>query len=162
MRVLATILLTCAFASVSATDVQVVVVRDGRHIVVADGATLAAKLVALTESCSVNSTAYATPKEAWASISSSRSYLRVVFPEPRNASLVRSDNRLRSEQPIQEIRLPLPIGTWPAHVFVDSGNGILSLTKYDPFVFRELVLLPELELTTMAPYNSLVHLKRRQ
>jgi hypothetical protein len=123
---------------------------------------LAAKVIALAESCSVNSTAYAASKEAWAGATTSRSYVRVVFPEPRNVSLVRSDDGIRSEQPIREIRLPLPHGDWPAHVLVGNGNGILSLTKYDPFVLRELVLLPELELATLAPYKSLLLLQRRQ
>jgi hypothetical protein len=158
----AAILLTGAFASANAADTQAVVVRDGRHVVVADSATLAAKIIALAESCSVNSTAYAASKEAWTGAATSRSYVRVVFPEPRNVSLVVSDNGLRSQQPVQEIRLPLPHGNWPAHVLVGNGNAILSLTKFDPFVLRELVLLPELELAALAPYKSLLLLKRRQ
>lgn len=162
MRAFLAILLTCAFATASAADIQVVVVRSARHIVVADGAALAAKLVALVESCSVNSTTYASPKEAWAAVSNSRSYVRVVFPESRKVSLVRSEGQPRLEQSVQEIRLPLPHGDWPAHVFVGSGNEVIALTKYDPFVLRELVILPELELANIAPYSSLVHLTRRQ
>ena len=161
LRVLTAILLTGALASASATDVQVVVVRDGRHVVVVEGAALAAKLVALAESCSVHSTASAASKEAWASIATSRSSVRVVFPEPRKASLVRSEDRLRSEPSMQEIRLPLPPGDWPGHVFVGRGNGMTSRTQYDPFVLKDLVLLPELALATMAPYSSLLHWNRR-
>ena len=162
MRVLTALLLTCALASASATDVQVVVVRDGRHVVGGAGAALAAQLGALAESCSVHSTASAASKEAWARIATSRSSVRVVFPEPRKASLVRSEDRLRSAQSLQEIRLPLPHGDWPGHVFVGSGNGIPSRTQYDPCVLTDLVLLPELALATMAPYRSLLHWNRRQ
>jgi hypothetical protein len=162
MRVLAAMLLTGAFPLANAADTQVVVVRDGRNLVVADSATLAAKVIALAESCSVNSTSYAASKEAWASAATFRSHVRVVFPEPRKVWLVRASDGLRSEQPIREIRLPLPHGDWPAHVLVGNGNGVLSLTKYDPFVLRELVLLPELELATLAPYKSLLLLERRK
>ena len=161
MRALAAIILTSMFAAASAADPLVVVVRDGRNIVVADSVTLAAKVIALAESCSVNSTDYAAPMEAWPGITTSRSYVRVVFSEPRKTSLVQSGNPLRSELPVQEVRLPLPHGAWPAHVFVSSGRAMLALTKCDPFALRELVLLEELELATLAPYNSLIRLKPR-
>lgn len=160
VRAFLAILLMCALVSASAADAQVVAVREGRHVVVADSAALAAKLVALAESCSVNSAAYANPGETWASVASSRSYVRVVFPKHRKALLVRSPGQRPSEQPVREIRLPLPHGDWPAHVFVRVGNGVIALTKYDPFVLKELVLLPELELATTAPYKTLVDLKR--
>lgn len=161
-RTLAFVILMCTFASVSATDVQVVVVRDGRRVVVSDGPALAAILVTLAESCSVNSTTYAASEKAWAGIATSRSYVRVVFPEHRKISLVRSEDRLRSEQFVQEIRMPLPHGSWPAHVLVGTGHGIIALTKYDPIVLRKLAMLPELELATVAPYDSLMHLKEQQ
>lgn len=162
MRALATVLPLCASAPAKAAGAQVIVVRNGHEVVVPDGATWAAKLVALAESCSVDSSAHAAPTQSWAATAASRSGLRVAFPVPRTALLAQGANGIRSAQPVREIRLSLPHGDWPRHVLVSTGTGIVSLTKCDPLVLGELAMLPELGLTAVAPYNSLVPLKPRR
>jgi antitoxin (DNA-binding transcriptional repressor) of toxin-antitoxin stability system len=159
---LAAILLTSAFVSARAADALVVAVRDGRPIVVADSATLAAKVIALAQSCSVDSTGYAASKQAWEDVATSRSHIRLVFPEPRKLALVQSGNPRRSELPVEELRLPLPEGEWPAHVFVSSAGATRAVTKCDPIVLRKLVLVQELGLADVAPYSSLLRSGKRQ
>jgi hypothetical protein len=56
--------LTCGAGSVSAADIELRAVRHSRNVNVSDSERLAAKLVALVESCSVNSTAYTVAGDA--------------------------------------------------------------------------------------------------
>lgn len=163
MRAIAVIVaLICGAASVSAADIEVRAIRHGRSVVVTDGERLAAKLVALVESCSVNSTAYAVSRETWVQIAASDSFVHVAFSEPRSARLMSSNNRIREQRPIRAILLPLPEGRWPPHIFVRSGDDILSFTKDDPLVLREVVVEQELDLLTVEPYKFLVGLPRKQ
>jgi len=163
MRAIAVIaVVICGAASASAADIELRAVRHGRNVVVTDSERLAAKLVALVESCSVNSTAYAGSRETWVQIAASDSFVHVVFAKPRSARLMSSNNRIREQRPIQAILLPLPEGQWPAHIFVKSGDDTLSFTKDDPFVLREVVVEQELELLTVEPYKFLVSLPRKQ
>jgi hypothetical protein len=161
MRAIAVVLaLACGTASVRAADIELRAVRHGRSVRVADVARLGAKLVALVESCSVNSTAHAVSSETWARIAASDSFVHVAFTEPRRARLMGNDNRERDQRPIHAILLPLPEGRWPAHVLVRSGNDVLSFTKDDPLVLREVILERELDLLTVEPYKSLANLPR--
>ena len=152
----------CGVALVSAADVAVRAVRHNRDVVVSNRERLAEKLVALVESCSVNSTAYGVSDETWAKIAASDSFVRVVFSEPRRARLMSGDNQIREQRMIREILLPLPEGRWPAHIFVRSGKDTLSFTKDDPRVLRELILERELQLLTVEPYKFLVDLPNKQ
>jgi len=154
--------LVCGTGPVPAADLELRAVRQGRDIVVTHGDRLAAKLVALVESCSVNSTAHAVSSETWARIAASDSFVHVAFSEPRNARLMSGDNRTREQRPIRAILLPLPEGRWPTHILVKSGEDTLSFTKDDPLVLREVIMEQELELLTVEPYKFLVGLPRRQ
>lgn len=163
MRALAVIAaLTCGAASVSAAEVELLAVRHGHNVVVSDSERLAAKLIALVESCSVNSTAYAVSGDTWAQIVASGSFVHVAFSEPRRVRLMSNNNQVREQRTIQAILLPLPEGRWPAHVLVRSGNDTLSFTKDDPLILREVVLEQELQLLTVEPYKFLVSLPRKK
>ena len=147
-----TALVLCA----GCADSQLHAVRQKKDVAVSHGERLATKLVALAESCSVNSTAYAVSGDTWAQALASDSFVHVVFLEPRRTRLKSRDNQSREERPIREILLPLPEGSWPQHVFVRSGTDTLAFTKYDPLALQEVVLEEELRLLTVPPYEYLL------
>jgi len=137
-------------------DLQLHAVRQKQDVAVSHGERLATKLVALAESCSVNSTAYAVSGDTWAQALAADSFVHVVFPEPHRARLESRDNQSREERSIREILLPLPEGSWPKNVFVRSGTDTLAFTKYDPLALQEVVLEEELRLLTVPPYEYLL------
>lgn len=146
----------CAATSTSAADVAAHLVRHGHDVVTPDGERLARKLLAVVESCSVNSTSSAVPESDWPRMAASDSFLHVVFSPPRLALLVDREGQRRLPQAVREVLLPLPEGAWPAHVFVKTGRGTRSFTKYDPFVLRDLISEPGLQLLSVAPYTQLL------
>jgi hypothetical protein len=137
-------------------DFQLHAVRQKQDVAVSHGERLATKLVALAESCSVNSTAYAVSGDTWAQALASDSFVHVVFPELRRVRLESRDNHSREERSIREVLLPLPEGSWPKHVFVRSGTDTLAFTNYDPLALQEVVLEEELRLLTVPPYEYLL------
>jgi hypothetical protein len=145
-----------AAASAFAADAQVRAVRNNQPVAVSATERLAAKLAALVESCSVNSTAYAVSAETWSRLLASDSFVRVSFSPSRRLLIERSDNQAREERAIHEILLPLTEANWAEHVFVRTDDETLSFTKYSPFALREVVLEQELRLRTVPRYDSLV------
>lgn len=137
----------------SAQDIQVRAVRDKQAIRVAQPERVAAKLVAIVESSTLNSTAYAVADDTWNRVQGSASYVHVVFPGPRNVRVKGGGNQPAEERMVREMLLPLPPGTAPPHVYVRSGKETISLTKYDPRALRELALEEELRLKDLPPYG---------
>jgi hypothetical protein len=154
-------LLVAAFiggiAPVAAADVNLRVVRNKQNIAISSGERLATKLIALVESCSVNSTAYAVTGDIWAQVVASDSFVQVVFSEPRRIRLVSQNNQTRLQRLVREILLlPLPESRWPEHIFVKSDEDTLSFTKDNPLVLKEVVLEQDLRLHAIEPYKSLL------
>jgi hypothetical protein len=137
-------------------ELQLHAVRQKQDVAVSHRERLATQLVALAESCSVNSTGYAVSGDTWAQSLASDLFVQVVFAEPRRARLESHDNQSREERPIRETLLPLPEGSWPKHVFVRSGTDTLAFAKCDPLVLRQVILEEELRLATVPPYESLL------
>jgi len=137
-------------------DLQLHAVRHKQDVAVSHGKRLATKLVALAESCSVNSTSYAVSGDTWAQALASDSFVHAVFPEPRRVRLEGRDNQSREERSIREILLPPPEGSWPKNVLVRSGTDTLAFTKYDPPALQEVVMEEELRLLTVPPYEYLL------
>ena len=156
MAAIATVV--CGMAPASAADVALRAVRHHREVVVSEKERLAATLVALVESCSVDSTVYAVYADTWAQVTASDSFVHVVFAAPRRARLQRRDNRGQAQGTVREILLPLPEGKLPDHVFVRTERDTVSLTKYDPRVLREVVAEQDLRLQAVEPYKSLLGL----
>lgn len=148
--------------SVSAADIEIRAVRQNRDVMVSNSGRLAAKLIALVESCSVNSTAYAVSSDTWAGIAASDSFVHVAFSQPRRLRLIDNNNQIREQQMIREILLPLPEGRWPLHIFVRSEKDTLSFTKDDPLVFRDVVLERDLQLLKVQPYKFLLDMPKKQ
>jgi hypothetical protein len=142
-----------------ARDQKIRVVRHEREVSVSRGEQLAAKLVALAQSTSVNSTAYAVGASTWTTILNSDSFLLVSFSKPRTLRLVgRSAEGLSHAYQVHSLLLPLP-SEWPPHVYVKTDQEIISVTKYDPRVMRRLVMEPELQLSKARPYSSLISIR---
>ena len=160
MRVYAHILFALAFlgsiALVSAADVQIRAVRDKREVGIAHPERVATKLVAIAESCSVNSTAYAVSDETWARILNSDSFVRVVFSPRRRLRLWDRDNQARVQQMVGEVLFPLPMDRDPPHIYLKTENETISLTKYDPYALRELALEDDLLLRASPRYDFLL------
>lgn len=159
MRAIAVIIVfACTLASASAANIEARAVRHGHDVIVSDRNGLAAKLIRLVESSSVNSTAWAVSDDTWAQIEASGSFVRIVFPEPRRVQLMSQPPHVWELQLVRELLLPLPEGRWPAHIFVKVANDTLAVTKYDPSVFKEVILQQELQLLTVEPYKSFISL----
>ena len=141
---------------VFAAQPEVQVIRNGQATTVSRPEQLVAKLSTLAESSSVSSTAYAATVTTWKQLLASESHVRVLFPEPRILSLTLHNGQAQQPQQIHGLLLPLPTGEWPAHVFVNTGTKLISLTKFSPLVLKELVLEPDLQLSTVKPYTSLL------
>ncbi len=152
----------CSVAAASPRDTVVRAVRYHQDVTVAAPEALAARLVALLNSCSGNSTAYAMSGDTRAGMLASSSFIHVVFMEPRRARPMSDGDGTQAPRIIGEILLPLPEDKWPAHVLVKSEGKTLAFTKYDPLALRDIVLVRELRLQTVRPYDSLLHLPDRQ
>jgi hypothetical protein len=100
--------------------------------------------------------------DTWASVLASDSFIHVIFAVPRRAKPTSDGDDTQGPRAVREILLPLPDGKWPEHILVKSEGSTLSFTKYDPLVLREIVLLQELELQTVRPYESLLRLSGKQ
>jgi hypothetical protein len=152
--VLSIVLASCG-ATACAAELEVRVVRNGQAVVVSQVQSLASKLVSLAESSSVNSTAYAVAADTWAQSLASDSYVHVVFPSPRTLRLKVHNNEVQQPLLVSELLLPLPKGRWPAHLLAQAAGTTIALTKFDPPVFKTLLVEPELQLSAVPPYSSL-------
>jgi hypothetical protein len=162
MRTFACILFAAAFsgsvAFVSAADVQVRAVRDKREVQIAHPERVATKLIAIAESCSVNSTAYAVSDKTWAGIQGSDSFVHAAFSTPRQMRLRSRSGQDRKEWMVREVLFPLPIDRYPPHIYLKTEEGTISLTKYDHYALRELALEDELRLRAMPRYDFQLNL----
>jgi hypothetical protein len=145
-----------------AIEQKVHVVRHGKSVVLSRSEQVMNKLIALVESCSVNSTAYVVAKDTWEKILVSSSFIHVSFSNPRTLHLAASDGRARRPYQVLSLLLPLPTGQWPTHLLVNADGKTISLTKFDPLVFKGLVLESEIQLMAEQPYNSLVDIRSKR
>ncbi len=147
---------------VYAADVQVRVVRDKRELGIAHPERLATKLIAIAESSSVNSTAYAVSDETWARILGSDSFVHAVFSPPRRMRLRDRNNQDREERMVGEVLFPLPMDSDPPHIYLKTEKETISLTKYDPYALRELALEDDLRLRALPRYDFLLNLPSKR
>jgi hypothetical protein len=152
------VLLGANVLAFAAADVDIRAVRDNRPVAIHDGPASLEKLIALVQSCSVDSTLYAVSSTTWAQTIASGAFVHALFPEPRLMQLLSFDN----PRYVGEILLPLPDGRWPDHIFIRSGGDTLSVTKCHPLALRDLVDEIDPELLTVEPYKELPVLPRKQ
>src|ERR671931_662129 len=98
--------LICGLTSASAADVEVRAARDKQDVVITHPERVAAKLIAIAESCSVDSTTYAVSGNTWTGILGSDSFVHVVFATPRGIRLYERNARGREERMIREVLFP--------------------------------------------------------
>ena len=150
--------LICGLTSASAADVEVRAVRDKQNVVITHPERVATKLIAIAESCSVDSTTYAVSSNTWTGVLRSDSFVHVVFANPRRIRLYDRNVRAREERMVREVLFPLPLDRDPPHVYLKTGKEIVSLTKYDPYALRELALEEDLRLRGSPRYDFLLNL----
>jgi hypothetical protein len=146
----------CQVLPAIAVESVVNVVRNGQSVAVSRSEQVAGKLVALAESCSVNSTAYAVTTDSWSTALASGSFVQVGFKSPATLRLAGPGGQERQPYQVDALLLPLPIGRWPEHLLVQTGGKTVSLTKFDPLALKDLVVESDLRLGTALPYSSLV------
>jgi len=142
-----------------AAEQEVHVVRRGQGLIVSRGEQVAAKLVALAESASVNSTAYAVAGDTWAKVLASDSFVHVSFHKPRTLRLEAPTGQARQPYQVRSLLLPLPTGQWPVHLLVEADGKTISLTKFNPLALKQLVSESELQLSAVEPYSSLIGIR---
>lgn len=158
----ATLLLLMAAASVLvaapawADELQVRAVRGGNELAISHKDTIAANVVAMLESCTVNSTEHAVTDKTWAQQLAGDSFIYVLFPQPREVYVKSADNESREMRAIDEVLLPLPVGKWPPHVYARAGKETLSFSKYSGVPLKDIVMDGELRLGAVPPYDFLM------
>jgi hypothetical protein len=142
--------------SALADELQVRAVRHGKDIPIARKDAMAANVVALLESCTVNSTPNAGSAEAWRQQLAGDSFVHVVFPKPRELHLKTQDNQMRELRAVREILLPLPEGKWPSHLYARSDKDTLAFSKYSGVPLKDIAMDPDLKLGSVPPYDFLL------
>jgi plasmid stability protein len=143
-------------ASAWAEALQVRAIRHGQEVVISHRDTLAANVVAMLESCTVNSTEYAVAEGTWAQQLAGDSFVHVLFTRPREVYIKAADNESRETRAVSEILLPLPEGKWPQHVYARVGTETLSFSRYSAVPLKDIVMDGELRLGAVPPYDFLM------
>jgi hypothetical protein len=143
-------------ASAWAAELEVRAVRRGQELAISRKDTMAANVVAMLESCTVNSTENAVADNTWKQQRAGDSFVHVVFPKPREVYVKSADNESRETRAIDEILLPLPEGKWPQHVYARAGNETLSFSRYSGVPLKDIVMDGELGLGAVPPYDFLM------
>ena len=154
--VLLSLAIGSSLGAASAADPQVRAVRRGQEVAISHKDTMAANVVAMLESCTVNSTEYAVAENTWTQQLAGDSLVHVLFSRPREVYVKSTDNQLRETRAIDEILLPLPEGKWPAHVYARAGKQTLSFSKYSGVPLKDIVMDGELRLGAVPPYDFLM------
>jgi len=141
--------------SAMADDLQVRAVRGGHAVPIARESDMAANVVALLESCTVNST-QTMGEKTWEQQLASDSYVHVIFPKPRELHLKSEDNQTRQATAVKEILLPLPEGKWPSHVYARTEKQALSFTKYSGVPLKDIIMDGDLRISSVPPYDFLM------
>jgi len=141
--------------SALADDLQVRAVRGGHAVPIARVADMAANVVALLESCTVNST-QSMPEKAWEQQLAADSFVYVIFPKPRELRLKAEDNETRQATAVKEILVPLPEGKWPQHVYARTDKETLSFSKYSGVPLKDIIMDSDLRISSVPPYDFLM------
>lgn len=142
--------------SALAGDLQVRAVRGGQPVTIVRAENLAANVVALLESCTVNGTE-SMPEKAWEHQLESDSYVYIIFPKPRELRLKSVDNERRETQAVKEILVPLPEGKWPSHIYARTDKEEkLSFSKYSGVPLKDIIMDPDLRIGSVPPYDFLM------
>jgi hypothetical protein len=143
-------------APARADELQVRAVRHGSELALSRKDTMAANVVAMLESCTINSTENAVAEGTWAQQLAGDSFVHVVFPQPREVYVKSADNETRETRSINEVLLPLPEGKWPQHLYARAGKETLSFSKYSAVPLKDIVMDGELRLGAVPPYDFLM------
>lgn len=149
MKLILAILLV--WTHLALADSHLRIVRHDKDVVVPQGSVLITNIVALAESASVDSTAYAVTPSAWQQVLDSDSFVLVSFDPPASVSLIAGSND-RHKVMVKQILVPLPEKHEPAHIFVKTGTQTLGLTKYSPKPLKRIIRDPLIAIVLKHPY----------
>ena len=155
-RTLLLLALGSTLGAAAAADPQVRAVRRGHELAISHKDAMAANVIAMLESCTVNSTEHAVADKTWAQQLAGDSFVHVRFPQPRELYVKSADNQVRETRAIDEILLPLPEGKWPPHVYARAAGETLSFSRYSGVPLKDIVMDGELRLGAVPPYDFLM------
>jgi len=137
-------------------ELQVRAVRGGNELAISHKDTIAANVVAMLESCTVNSTEHAVTDDTWTQQLAGDSFIHVHFAQLREVYVKSADNESRETRAINEILLPLPEGKWPPYVYARAGRETLAFSRYSGVPLKDIVMDGELRLGAVPPYDFLM------
>lgn len=114
-------------------------------------ADLNAQLVALLESASVNSTSWAGNDKTWEEVLKER-HLQANYAATRQAKVIGADGKATMSIRFDELLLPLPKQSNPAHILVRSNGKLLAFTKFSPEKLAQVVCDPSINLGSEERY----------
>lgn len=109
---------------------------------------LAAKVIALAESASVESTGYLKTEKRWKAALSQPRFVHALFDPARDVKLMVGRNRAYEFTPVNEIRIVLSERGWTDHILLRVGSQIRAVTKYSPCAMAELTVGSKLRTST--------------
>ena len=164
MKTIVTLLLGGIVFAAKAGD-QIQIVRHGTNVTEQPGVALATNIVEFLRSGTYASTSYAVKAETWRDFERSDSFVLLTFANPRKLKVPIGEVKtnglsipLFEETPVDQILVPLPERTLPAHVFARSGTNVFSVTKMSPSVLGRVASEPALHLSRL--YTSLADIDR--
>ena len=157
-------ILSCSIVLTTKADDQIQIVRHGTNVTERPSAALATNVINYLQSCSINSTAYAVKANTWQNLEHSDSFVLLRFAAPRKLTVMLIPGnefpRYWEETFIDQILVPLPETNLPLHVFAKSGTNVLSFTKMQPFILKQIAFEPALHLSSVDPYSDLASCER--
>ncbi|GFE84067.1 hypothetical protein GCM10011487_60670 [Steroidobacter agaridevorans] len=121
---------------------------DSRQETPARQEELAAKVIALAESASVESTGYVECEKRWKKTLSQPRFVHALFDPARDVKLMVAYHRTHQLTPVNEIRIVLSERGWTDHILVRVGSQIRAVTKYSPCRMAELIVGAKLRTST--------------
>jgi hypothetical protein len=124
-------------ARVASADVRVF--QDGNELRPSHPENLTALIVALVESSSVDSTAYAHPEESWTAASAAPTRVYAHFNPARSMKVMKTAAGFAPDA-VEEILFRLGGGGFPDHILLHTAQGYRAVTKYSPCVEARIIV----------------------
>lgn len=136
------------------------IARHGMILPDQPGPMLVTNVIRFLATSSYQSTAYTVESNTWQELLESDSYVHVKLDPPRKMMLFGQPPAdiqkvaPREEVVIDEIIVPLPEDYGPRHIYARTGTNVVSHTKFSPFVFKQLISEPALQLRDSKVYRE--------
>jgi hypothetical protein len=151
--------LICSLGAAFAAEPNVRIVRHNKPVTSKDPPLLITNVIRFAESASVDASAQAGGQKGWADVLASDSFIHVTFTTPRMFRLPLMEHGIQREdvRPVHEILISLPEGHYPG-IRLRSETNYIAVTKWQPTALQRLVKDPDLDLSTVKPYDHFYNL----